>query len=129
MRKTRKRHCDREAALSSALLYRFRDASRRRLQRFADETGLVVSVAHLPPAPMEPHRAPPLCPHLLELARPEADQDEAAEILLSLASKRAEPVHLDEEIRQAVREGKAQAGRGEFASDEEMAAFFNRRGG
>jgi predicted transcriptional regulator len=59
---------------------------------------------------------------------PEADQDEAAEILLSLASKRAEPVHLDEEIRQAVREGKAQAGRGEFASDEEIAAFFNRRG-
>lgn len=34
---------------------------------------------------------------------PEADQDEAAEILLSLASKRAELVHLAEEIRQAVR--------------------------
>ena len=60
---------------------------------------------------------------------PEADQDEAAEILLSLASKREEPVHLDEETRQAVRGGKAQAGRGEFAPDKEMAAFFIRRGG
>jgi plasmid stabilization system protein ParE len=43
---------------------------------------------------------------------PEAVQDEAAEILLSLASKRAEPVHLDEPTRQAAREGKAQASRG-----------------
>lgn len=60
---------------------------------------------------------------------PEAVQDEAAEILLSLASKRAEPVHLDEETRKAVREGRAQARRGEFVSDEEMAAFFKRHGG
>ena len=59
---------------------------------------------------------------------PEAVQDEAAEILLSLASKRAEPVHLDEGTRQAVREGKAQAGRREFASDEEMAGFFKHHG-
>jgi hypothetical protein len=60
---------------------------------------------------------------------PEAVQDEAAEILLSLASKRAEPVHLDQETRPAVREGKAQAGRGEFASDADMAEFFKRYGG
>jgi len=59
---------------------------------------------------------------------PEADQDEVAEILLSLASKRGQAVHLDDETRTAVREGKAQADRGEFMSDEEMAAFFKRSG-
>ncbi len=58
---------------------------------------------------------------------PETDQDEAAEILFSLVSKRTERVSLDEETRAAVREGKTQAARGEFASDEEMAAFFGRR--
>ena len=60
---------------------------------------------------------------------PEAVQDEVAEILLSLASKRTEPVRLDETTRKAVREGKAQASRGEFVPDEEMAAFFTRHGG
>jgi predicted transcriptional regulator len=59
---------------------------------------------------------------------PEADQDEVAEILLSLASKRAHAVHLDDETRTAVREGKTQADRGEFVPDEEMAAFFKRNG-
>jgi predicted transcriptional regulator len=60
---------------------------------------------------------------------PEALQDEAAEILLSLASKCAEPVHLDDATRTAVREGKAQASRGEFVTDEEMAEFFKRNRG
>lgn len=59
---------------------------------------------------------------------PESDQDEAAEMLLSVASRRDEPVHLDEETRAAVREGQDQARRGEFASDEEMGAFFKRHG-
>jgi predicted transcriptional regulator len=59
---------------------------------------------------------------------PEANQDEAAEILLSLVSKRAQAVHLDNETRTAVQEGKAQADRGEFVPDEEMAAFFKRNG-
>jgi len=59
---------------------------------------------------------------------PEADQDEAAEILLSVASKRGEPVRLDDETRAAIREGRDQARRGEFVSDEEMAAFFKRHG-
>jgi hypothetical protein len=59
---------------------------------------------------------------------PEADQDEAAEILLSVALKRGEPVRLDDETRAAIREGREQARRGEFASDEEMAAFFKRHG-
>jgi hypothetical protein len=60
---------------------------------------------------------------------PEAIQDQAAEILLSIAAKRAEPVHLENETRKAVREGKAQAGRREFASDEEMTALFKRQEG
>ena len=58
----------------------------------------------------------------------EADQDEAAEILLSVALKRGEPVSLDDETRAAIREGRDQARRGEFVSDEEMAAFFKRHG-
>ena len=60
---------------------------------------------------------------------PEALQDEGAEILLSLASKCTEPVCLDDATRIAVREGKAQASRGEFVPDEEMAEFFKRHRG
>lgn len=59
---------------------------------------------------------------------PEADQDEAAEMLLSVASKTAEPVLLDDETRAAIREGRAEARRGDFVSDEDMAAFFKRHG-
>ena len=55
---------------------------------------------------------------------PDADQAEAAEILLSVASKRAAPVKLDDETRSAVLEGREQARRGEFVSDEDMAAFY-----
>jgi hypothetical protein len=56
------------------------------------------------------------------------DQDEAAEVLFSVLSKRAEPMRLDDETRAAVREGLEQANRGEFVSDEEMAEFFKRHG-
>jgi hypothetical protein len=59
---------------------------------------------------------------------PEAEQDEAAEILLSLVSKFREPVRLDDETRAAIREGSEQARRGEFVSDAEMAEFFKRHG-
>jgi predicted transcriptional regulator len=59
---------------------------------------------------------------------PESDQDEAAEMLLSVASRRAAPVRLDDETRAAVEEGQQQALRGEFVSDEDMAAFFRRHG-
>lgn len=59
---------------------------------------------------------------------PEADQDEAAEVLLSVVLKHGGPVRLDEETRAAIREGSEQAERGEFVSDEEMAAFFKRHG-
>lgn len=57
---------------------------------------------------------------------PEADQEEAAEMLLSVASKSAKPVQLDDETRAAVQEGREQARRGEFVSDSEMAAFYKR---
>ena len=59
---------------------------------------------------------------------PEADQDEAAEMLLSVASRRGHAIRLDEETRAAVQEGRDQARRGEFASDDDMAAFFRRNG-
>jgi predicted transcriptional regulator len=59
---------------------------------------------------------------------PEADQDEAAELLLSLAAKSTEPVRLDDVTRVAIHDGVAQAKRGEFVSDEDMAAFFKRHG-
>jgi hypothetical protein len=59
---------------------------------------------------------------------PAADQDEAAEMLLSIAGRNSEPVHIDDETRAAIREGKAQARRGEFVSDKDMAAFFKRHG-
>ena len=59
---------------------------------------------------------------------PEAEQNEAAEMLLSVAAKSDEPVQLDDDTRAAVREGIEQARRGEFVSDEAMAAFFRRHG-
>ena len=54
---------------------------------------------------------------------PEADQNLAAELLLNIAAKKQAPILLDEETRAAVRRGIEQADRGEFVSDEEMAAF------
>ena len=59
-------------------------------------------------------------------ALPEEQQDEAAEMLLSVLSKRFEPVRLDDETRAAIREGSEQARRGDFVTDEDMAEFFKR---
>ncbi len=59
---------------------------------------------------------------------PEAEQDEAAEMLFSVAARQGEPVELDDETREAVRRGQEQARRGEFVSDDDMAAFFKRQG-
>ena len=53
---------------------------------------------------------------------PDADQDEAAEILLTLASR---PKPLDAETRAAITEGQAQARRGEFANDEVIDRLFS----
>jgi predicted transcriptional regulator len=59
---------------------------------------------------------------------PASEQDEAAEMLFSIAAKSAGPVPLDDQTREAIREGREQARRGEFVSDEDMAAFFKRHG-
>jgi predicted transcriptional regulator len=61
---------------------------------------------------------------------PEADQDDVAELLFNLAARANGQIQLDDETRTAVREGRAQARRGEFATEEEIAAVFKqaRRG-
>jgi hypothetical protein len=58
----------------------------------------------------------------------EADQDRTAELLLTFMANRKPPEPLDPETRAAILQGLAQAKRGEFVSDEEMAAFFVQRG-
>jgi predicted transcriptional regulator len=55
----------------------------------------------------------------------DADQDDAAELLLIVAARASVPEQLDDAMRAAVREGLAQARRSEFASDEEIAAIFD----
>ena len=57
---------------------------------------------------------------------PEADQDDAAELLLNLAARANGRVQLDDETRAAIREGRAQVQRGQFATEEEIAAVSNR---
>jgi hypothetical protein len=59
-------------------------------------------------------------------ALPDIEQDEAAELLFNLAARANGRIRLDEETRAAVREGRAQAERGEFATEEEIAAVFDR---
>jgi predicted transcriptional regulator len=51
---------------------------------------------------------------------PAADQDEAAAMLLSVASRNDATVALDAQTRAAIREGREQARRGEFVPDEEI---------
>jgi predicted transcriptional regulator len=55
----------------------------------------------------------------------EADQDDAADLLLVLAARATGSETLDDASRAAIREGMAQARRGEFASDDEIAAIFD----
>lgn len=57
---------------------------------------------------------------------PAEDQDALASALLSIAGEATDVVHLDDETRAAIEEGLAQAGRGEFVSDEEVAAADKR---
>lgn len=59
---------------------------------------------------------------------PEAEQNEAAELLLNLVARRYEPIELDADTRSAVEEGLAQVERGDVVSEEEMGAFFRRLG-
>jgi hypothetical protein len=59
---------------------------------------------------------------------PEADQDEAAEVLLWTIETRHAPFPLDDHTRAAIEEGLAQARRGEFATDAELTAVRRRHG-
>ncbi len=59
---------------------------------------------------------------------PAEDQDGLANALLAITGEETAVVHLDDETRAAVEEGIAQAERGEFVSDEVIAAGDKRRG-
>lgn len=59
---------------------------------------------------------------------PEARQNELAQMLIDVAAADLSPYQLTEEERAAVVEGLAQAERGEFASDEEVAALWKHFG-
>ena len=59
---------------------------------------------------------------------PAEDQDALAVALLSLAGETTAVVELDEDTRSAVEEGLAQARRGEFVSDEDLAEADARLG-
>ena len=54
------------------------------------------------------------------------DQDEAAELLFELMARRAGPLKLDDETRQAIRRGLEEVRAGKIATDEQVAAVFNR---
>ena len=58
---------------------------------------------------------------------PEA-QDDIARSVLFLAGEEAEPVQLTDEEEASMAESMAQAARGEFATDEEVAAVFAKHG-
>lgn len=59
---------------------------------------------------------------------PQERQVLAAEVLEQIASGDGEPFIVPEEDRAAVLEGLEQARRGEFASDDEMAALWKKSG-
>jgi len=59
---------------------------------------------------------------------PEADQNDTAEMLLWAIETRGGPVQLDEETASAIDEGLADARRGDFASEAEVAALWKRHG-
>ena len=59
---------------------------------------------------------------------PEEAQEEAVQSLLSIEARHLGTYQLSAEEKSAVLEGLAQADRGEFVSDEEMAEFFKRHG-
>jgi predicted transcriptional regulator len=58
---------------------------------------------------------------------PEEDQDEIAEFAREIEARRKGIYVMSEEERVAVREGWDQAERGQFVSEEEMAAFWQKR--
>ena len=58
---------------------------------------------------------------------PKEAQEELARVAREIEIGQADVYKLSDDERAAVDEGLAQADRGEFVSDEEMEAFFNRR--
>jgi predicted transcriptional regulator len=56
----------------------------------------------------------------------ENEQDELAELLLASMKIDRGPIKLDEETRAAVRRGLEEVREGKLATDEEVAAVFNR---
>lgn len=61
-------------------------------------------------------------------ALPEEDQDALAALLVAVTNADASAVPLDEATRAAIREGLAQAERGEFVADEVVAEADKRHG-
>jgi predicted transcriptional regulator len=59
---------------------------------------------------------------------PDAEQDDTAEMLLWVIEARSGAMSLDEETAKAIEEGVADARRGDFASEEEVAALWRRQG-
>ena len=59
---------------------------------------------------------------------PASRQEDAALMLQEMERQGTEIYHLSDEERAAVQEGLAQADRGEFASDEEVAAVYAKYG-
>lgn len=59
---------------------------------------------------------------------PEERQQDAAAMLLLLEAQEGELYHPSDEEWAAIEEGFAQAARGEFVTDEEMATLWRRRG-
>ncbi len=69
--------------------------------------------------------------HLLEVAEswPEADQEELIAYAREIEARRGGVYVLSDDERAAIEEGIAQADRGEFATEEEVAALFERFSG
>ena len=59
---------------------------------------------------------------------PHKRQALAAELLTLLEAQELSPIRVSDEEWAAIQEGNAQAERGEFVSDEEMAALYKRYG-
>ena len=57
---------------------------------------------------------------------PPERQEDAAQMLLRMEEQGVEPYKLDEDERREIEAALAEAERGEFASDEEVEAVFNR---
>jgi predicted transcriptional regulator len=65
---------------------------------------------------------------ILERVRtwPPERQEDAANVLLAMEAEGMAPYELSEEERRDIEEGLAEADRGEFATEEEIAAIFAR---